>query len=388
MKDIKNTVANTFLELADALESGTFGAVNVAVTGIGSEHGEENVLRGAMMAAKRGVNVYFIGSIDVPEGCGVTKVPATDEDSTFAAMEDLLAKGEVQAAVAMHYPFPIGVSTVGRVLTPAFGKEMFLATTTGTSATDLVEGMVRNAIVGVATAKACGVERPTVGILNLNGARQVEMILKELKDNGYDIEFAETARADGGMIMRGNDLLQGSADVMVMDTLTGNAIIKMFAAYTTGGGFETSGYGYGPGVGKGYDKQVLIISRASGAPLIANALQYAAELEKGNLIDKVEAEVAAAEKAGLEKILEARAASAKSKGGDDEEVTAPPEEPVAEQIPGIDVLDIEDAVKVLWKAEIYAESGMGCTGPIIRVNEKNLAKSRELLAEAGYIDEA
>ena len=388
MKDIKNTVANTFLELADALESGTFGAVNVAVTGIGSEHGEENVLRGAMMAAKRGVNVYFIGSIDVPEGCGVTKVPATDEDSTFAAMEDLLAKGEVQAAVAMHYPFPIGVSTVGRVLTPAFGKEMFLATTTGTSATDLVEGMVRNAIAGVATAKACGVERPTVGILNLNGARQVEMILKELKDNGYDIEFAETARADGGMIMRGNDLLQGSADVMVMDTLTGNAIIKMFAAYTTGGGFETSGYGYGPGVGKGYDKQVLIISRASGAPLIANALQYAAELEKGNLIDKVEAEVAAAEKAGLEKILEARAASAKSKGGDDEEVTAPPEEPVAEQIPGIDVLDIEDAVKVLWKAEIYAESGMGCTGPIIRVNEKNLAKSRELLAEAGYIDEA
>ena len=356
------------------------------MTGIGSEHGEENA-RGAMMAAKRGVNVYYIGSIDVPEGCGVTKVEATDEDSTFAAMEDLLAKGEVQAAVAMHYPFPIGVSTVGRVLTPAFGKEMFLATTTGTSATDLVEGMVKNAIVGVATAKACGIERPTVGILNLNGARQVEMILKELKDNGYDIDFAETARVDGGMIMRGNDLLQGSADVMVMDTLTGNAIIKMFAAYTTGGGFETSGYGYGPGVGKGYDKQVLIISRASGAPLIANALQYAAELENGNLIDKVEAEVAAAEKAGLDKILEARAASAKSKG-DEEEIVCPPEEPVAEQIPGIDVLDLEDAVKVLWKAKIYAESGMGCTGPIIRVNEKNLAKSRELLAEAGYIDEA
>lgn len=388
MKDIKNTVANTFLELADALESGTFGAVNVAVTGIGSEHGEENVLRGALMAAKRGVNVYFIGSIDVPEGCGVTKVPATDEDSCFEAMEDLLAKGEVQAAVAMHYPFPIGVSTVGRVMTPAYGKEMFLATTTGTSATDLVEGMVRNAIAGVATAKACGVERPTVGILNLNGARQVEMILKELKDNGYDIEFAETARADGGMIMRGNDLLKGSADVMVMDTLTGNAIIKMFAAYTTGGGFETSGFGYGPGVGKGYDKQVLIISRASGAPLIANALQYAAELEKGHLIDKVHAEVAAAEKAGLDKILGERAAAAKGKGGDDEDVACPPEEPVAEQIPGIDVLDLEDAVKVLWKAKIYAESGMGCTGPIIRVNEKNLAKARELLAEAGYIDEA
>lgn len=387
MNEIKNTVANTFLELADALESGTFGAVDVAVTGIGSEHGEENVLRGAMMAAKRGVKVHFIGSIDVPEGCGVVKVPATDEDSCFQAMEDLLASGEVQAAVAMHYPFPIGVSTVGRVVTPAMGKEMFLATTTGTSATDLVEGMVRNAIAGVATAKACGIERPTVGILNLNGARQAEMILKDLKENGYDIDFAETSRADGGMIMRGNDLLKGSADVMVMDTLTGNAIIKMFAAYTSGGGFETTGYGYGPGVGKGYDKQVLIVSRASGAPLIANALQYAAELEKGHLIDKVHAEVAAAEKAGLEKILEERAAASKKKG-DAEEVACPPSEPVAEQIPGIDVLDIEDAVKVLWKADIYAESGMGCTGPIIRVSDKNLAKARELLAEAGYIEEA
>ena len=27
--------------------------------------------------------------------------------------------------------------------------------------------------------------------------------------------------------------------------------------------------------------------------------------------------------------------------------------------------DLEDAVKALWKAGIYAESGMGCTGPIV-----------------------
>ncbi|MDO5738384.1 MAG: glycine/sarcosine/betaine reductase complex component C subunit alpha [Eubacteriales bacterium] len=387
MKDLHKTVANTFLELADALESGRFGQVKVAVTGIGSEHGEENVLQGAIAAAKRGVEVYFIGSIDVPADSGVKKVEAHDEDSCFQAMEELLDKGEVQAAVAMHYPFPIGVSTVGRVVCPATGKEMFLATTTGTSATELVESLVRNAIAGVATAKACGIKEPTVGLLNLNGARQAEMILKELKEKGYPIKFAETARADGGMIMRGNDLLQGSADVMVMDTLTGNAIIKLFAAYTSGGGFETTGYGYGPGVGKGYDRKVLIISRASGAPLIANALIYASDLVNGELRDKVDTEIKAAEKAGLEEIIKGRQKQASDKSSA-EEVKCPEAEPVAEQIPGIDVLDLEDAVRVLWKENIYAESGMGCTGPIIRVAADKLTKSRELLAAAGYIDEA
>ena len=37
-----------------------------------------------------------------------------------------------------------------------------------------------------------------------------------------------------------------------------------------------------------------------------------------------------------------------------------------EEIQGIDVLTIEDAVKVLWAHGIYAESAMGCTGPVIK----------------------
>ena len=48
-------------------------------------------------------------------------------------------------------------------------------------------------------------------------------------------------------------------------------------------------------------------------------------------------------------------------------------------------MDLEDAVKVLWKAGIYAESGMGCTGPIVMMSPANLAKSQELLKAAGYI---
>mgnify|MGYP007042488829 CR=1 FL=1 len=44
-----------------------------------------------------------------------------------------------------------------------------------------------------------------------------------------------------------------------------------------------------------------------------------------------------------------------------------------------------DAVKVLWKNGIYAESGMGCTGPIVRMAADKKEKAVELLTAAGYI---
>ena len=46
--------------------------------------------------------------------------------------------------------------------------------------------------------------------------------------------------------MRGNDLLMGTPDVMVVDSLTGNLFMKVFSAFTTGGDYEASGFGYGP----------------------------------------------------------------------------------------------------------------------------------------------
>ena len=69
----------------------------------------------------------------------------------------------------------------------------------------------------------------------------------------------------------------------------------------------------------------------------------------------------------------------------EEEVKEPPKEIVTAQIPGIEVMDLDDAVKAVWKIGIYAESGMGCTGPIIRVSPANLEKAQEELKKAGYI---
>ncbi len=382
MSNLQKTIAEAFLEMAQGLESGSFGKKpKIALTGMGSEHGEENAMKAALMAAARGVDVYYIGTLEAE---GVTTVHVENEDEGHKKMDELVESGAVDGAVTMHYPFPIGVSTVGRVITPAKGKEMFVANTTGTSSGDRIEGMIKNAVYGIITAKASGVKNPTVGILNVDGARQCEIALNQLKDGGYDFTWANSARADGGAVMRGNDVLQGTPDVMVMDSLTGNVLIKMLSAYTTGGSFEATGYGYGPGIGMDYNKLILIISRASGAPLIANALEFAAQLVRGKVFEVAKEEFAKAEKAGFSKILEARKASAKS-AAPAEEVKAPPAEPCPAAILGVEVMDLEDAVKVLWKAGIYAESGMGCTGPVVLMSDANHDKAVELLKAAGYI---
>lgn len=382
MSNLEKTIAKTFLQMAEGLESGSFGIrPRIALTGMGSEHGEENAMQAAQMAAKRGVDVYYIGSLEAE---GVTTIHVANDDEGHKKMEEMVEQGQVDGAVTMHFPFTIGVSTVGRVITPARGKEMFVATTTGTSSSDRIEGMIKNAIYGVITAKACGVKEPTVGILNVDGARQTEMALNQLREGGYDLHWATSARADGGAVMRGNDVLQGTPDVMVMDSLTGNVMIKMMSAYTTGGSFEATGYGYGPGIGMDYEKLILIISRASGAPLIANALEYAAQLVRGKVFEVAKREFAAAEKAGLSKILAARKAASKPAEAE-EEVKCPPAEPCTASIPGIEVMDLEDAAKVLWKNGIYAETGMGCTGPLVMMSEANLEKASQLLKAAGYI---
>ncbi len=374
-------ISDVLLEVADAIESGNFGKkIRVGLTTLGSEHGPENLINGARLADKGMFEIVLIG-----KGAeGFTSYEVETEDEMYKKMEELLDAGEIDACVTMHYNLPIGVSTVGRVVTPARAKEMFIATTTGTSATDRVEAMVRNAIYGISTAKACGIERPSVGILNLDGARQVEKVLLSIKDKGYDFDFAESMRADGGSVMRGNDLLIGVPDVMVTDTLTGNLLMKVFSSFNTGGDFEAQGFGYGPGIGEDYDRRVLILSRASGSPVVANALRYAYDIVKGQVNVMAREEYKKALKCGLDKEL-ADLKSKKAPKTESEEVVAPPKEVVTEGIAGVDILDLEDAVKALWKDGIYAESGMGCTGPIVMVSPEKLDKAIESLKKNDFV---
>ncbi len=373
----KEKVAGIFNELADAIESGQFGEKKkIGLTLLDSEHGPEELKKAAQMARKNN------SDLDVVEiGCDGEKCSCLAD--AHEVMDGKLKNEEIDASVTLHYNFPFGVSTVGRVITPGRGKEMLIATTTGTSDTNRVASMLKNTVYGIATAKSLGIENPKIGILNVDGARLVENNLRELKDNGYDIEFATSVRSDGGVVMRGNDLLMGVPDVMVTDTLTGNMLMKIFSAYTTGGTYEAKGFGYGPGVSAEYDQLVGIISRASGAPVIANAIKYMAEVSKGNLLEVTKQEMQKAKKAGLTDLIEEL--KSKSETKEVEDVKQPEKKVTGEEIAGIDILEIEAAQKSLWKEDIYAETGMGCTGPVVLVAEEDEEKAREILKKEGFI---
>lgn len=386
-QNIKKMIADVFEDIATGIETGGFAKkVRVGVTTIGSEHGEENVIKGAEIAQAKdpSIEVVLIG-----HKCDskLKQYNVESDEEGYKVMEELLDSGEIDACVTMHYSFPIGVSTVGRVVTPAMGSEMTLATTTGTSSPHRVEAMVLNAIAGIITAKAMGNPEPTLGILNVDGARQVERALKEIDKGGYKIHFAESARADGGCVMRGNDLLMGTPDIMVTDTLTGNLLMKVFSSYVTGGSFEAHGYGYGPGIGSGYERLIYIISRASGYPVIANAIKYAADCVRGDIKNLIKDEYKKANKAGLEKVINDLEEASKKTSGPKEEVKAPAEEITDGSIGGIDILEMEDAVQALWKEGIFASSGMGCTGPVVMVNSSKLDAAKKVLAKAGFMAE-
>lgn len=366
---VKQTVKKVFEDLATSLETGRMESrIKIGLTIDGSELGMDVMKQAAIAIKKKNLfDLVLIGS-NVDWATDFDHYSTADCQKEAAdLMEELLDSGELQGCVTLHYNFPIGVSTVGKVVTPALGRELFIATTTGTTSGNRNEAMVLNAINGIAVAKACGIQQPSIGILNIEGAKTVERSLNELQENGYELTFGESQREDGGKVLRGNDLLMGSVDVVVCDSLTGNILMKLFSAYSSGGN---------------YDRNICIISRASGAPVIANALEYAYELAKGKLAKISYTEYQKADQAGLKQIcadLTATPATEK------QEVEPPAKEIVTSEIAGIEIMELDDAVKALWAANIYAESGMGCTGPIVLVNEKNVQAAQDELKKANYL---
>lgn len=359
----------------------------VGLMAAGSELPVEEFLLGAATAMRRDSRLQVVGlgprpEAALPEGMDWIETPDCEADIA-AAMEKALDSGDLEGAVALHYPFPVGVTTMGRVFTPARGKPMILASSTGISAPQRACAMLRNAVYGLAAAKAMGIAEPALGVLNLDAAPQVMRALSRMAEKGYALRFGQSVRKDGGALLRGNDILAGAVDVCVCDTLTGNVLAKVFAAFGTGGGYEAAGWGYGPSTGEGWNKVVSIISRASGAPVIANALSYTAQALRGGLPAKVAAELRAARAAGLDAELEGLLPKAEAGAGDTPAM--PPVVPTDEEIHGIDVLDLENAVHVLWKEGIYAEGAMGCTGPVVKLASSSLEKAKGLLQSAGYL---
>ena len=92
--------------------------------------------------------------------------------------------------------------------------------------------------------------------------------------------------------------------------------------------------------------------------------------------------ISSATTAGMDDEL---AAFSKVAAAPQDEVQAPPAVPTDEEIHGIDVLDLELAVRCLWKENIYAEAAMGCTGPVVKLAGSSLDKARAVLTASGYL---
>lgn len=361
--------------------------IRVGLMAYGSELGQEEVLRGGLIAQVENPTIKVVAIGPRPANTSEfdalewLETPACEADVS-SAVTRALEDGVIAGIVAMHFPFPIGVATIGRVVTPGRGKPMFIASCTGSTSPVRGEALLRNAVYGIATAKACGIAKPTVALLNIDGAGPVLRALTRMKEKGYALDFAVSERGDGGSLLRGNDLVSGGVDVLVCDTLTGNVLIKLFSTYTTGGQYESQGWGYGPSCGEGWDKIVSIVSRASGAPVIAGALALTARCVTGVLPAKVATELKAARVAGLDAEIEElkpkAAAAAK-------EIKKPPVVPVDAEIAGVDVLDLDNAIQALWKENLYAETAMGCTGPVVRIQTAVKDKAAGILKAAGFI---
>ena len=385
------TRANAKRELSKALlevvaeARGELSSVAVGLMSTGSELGREELLRGARLAMRLtpGLKALPIGPV-LPGYEDLEWLEAGESDTDIArAMDEALASGRIAGAVALHYPFPIGVSTIGCVAAPGSGQPLFLASCTGNTALERIEAMLRSAVYGMAVAKASGIPAPSLGVLNLEGAATAQRLLERLREGGYAFTAGQSGRTDGGMVLRGNDLLAGAVDVVVTDSLTGNVLVKVLSAFSTGGRSESAGWGYGPSVGEGWDRIISIISRASGAAVIANALALTAGMARAKLPDLVAAELAAARAAGLDALLAQCRKNPESQAG--ESVPMPPEEPVDEELAGVDVLSADEAKFALWKRGIYAEPYMGCTGLVLKVAAANKEKARSVLEELGYL---
>ena len=93
-----------------------------------------------------------------------------------------------------------------------------------------------------------------------------------------------------------------------------------------------------------------------------------------------------AQQAGLNDVLEEMRSEGKNAFTKPaSKVKAPAKETVTVDIHGVEVTDIDAAVESLWEKGIYAESGMGCTGPVVMVNEAKAENASAILKEKGFI---
>ena len=134
----KQMIAEVFNDIANGIKSGKFKkSVRIGLTTFGSEHGVDEMVKAAEIARNKyeDFEIVLIGP-KVDADFEIIEVETAQEG--HRRMTELLENGNLSGCVTQHFDFPIGVSTVGKIVTPGRGMDMILATTTGTSSTSRV----------------------------------------------------------------------------------------------------------------------------------------------------------------------------------------------------------------------------------------------------------
>lgn len=253
------------MDLSAVREHDADRCVRIAVDAMGGDHAPEEVVRGALLYARRQPRdqVILVGDVErihaiagptVP--AGVSFVPASqvigmDEhpakalrekrDASILVAMDLVKRGEADAVVTAGHTgagMAAAVLRLGRlpgVDRPALAVQMvtdsgpFVLLDIGANPDSTPENLYQYAHMGALFAeRVLGVRSPRVALLSIGeekgkGDARIQRATELL--DGSDLRFTGN--------IEGKDLVQHMADVVVCDAVLGNVTIKFFEGLST-----------------------------------------------------------------------------------------------------------------------------------------------------------
>lgn len=307
----------------------------IALDAMGGDNAPREVIAGAVLAAGRGVDVVLVGDegrlaglmsrsedalpvVHAPEVIDMHEDPAAAirekkqasvrvaaklvADREAAGMVSAGSTGAAMAAAALVIGRLPGVSRPAIATIIPGIESPTVVLDSGANIECRPEHLAQFAVMGAALASTyIGVERPTVGLLNIG---EEEGKGRELEKAAFPLLAASSVEFVGNV--EGRDLASRRADVFVTDGFTGNVLLKaaegtarmVVGLAAAGGGaiaeladrLDPESYGGAHLVGS---RGVVVIAHGSSSRVaIANALEMAAEGAKNGLVDRIAAGLA------------------------------------------------------------------------------------------------
>ena len=222
--------------------------IRVAVDAMGSDHGADAVVEGALAARTDGIEPILFGSAELDAG-GLQLVPTTQvvamherpadafrtkADSSLVRAVKAVADGEADVVVspgstgAMLAAGLVLLRRVPGVRRPAIAVPIparqgpSVLIDAGANADCRPEHLLQFATMGAVFAEEIlGIERPQVRLLSIGEEPEKgNQLTLEARDllAASDLDFRGNAE--------GRDVLEGAADVLVADGFTGNVVLK------------------------------------------------------------------------------------------------------------------------------------------------------------------